>query len=325
MITGEGITRMNERDAVLITGSSTGIGRATALHLAKKDYLVFAGLRRSTSIEELEREERRIIPLKLDVCQEEEIRSAFAKVKDVLHRRGCRSFNLILNAGVGLGLPAEIQRSEVLREVMEVNFYGSVQVVQGFFPLLRTYGGTIIFITSINGKLALPMMSAYASSKFATEAYADALRRELALFAPGIRVVIVEPGAIRTPIFDRSSRWSQDLFASSSSPVKEVYAQTARMMERAVELSLRQASPPEKVARTIEKILRSRFPAPRYRVGLDADLQFLLVQFFPDRVVDFLIGLGFKALAWFVEKEKEPSRDSEGKDQGVKDRTREVS
>jgi NAD(P)-dependent dehydrogenase (short-subunit alcohol dehydrogenase family) len=282
-------------EAVLITGASSGIGRETALHLARRDYQVFAGVRRLHSMDDLQREG--IYPVKLDVRREEEIHSIRNDLEEVFSRKPPLAFHLILNAGVGLGFPAELQPLEVLREVMEVNFFGSVRVVHAFLPLVKRYGGKIVFITSINGKIALPMMSAYASSKFATEGYADALRRELSLFAPKkVRVVIVEPGTIRTPIFDRSSRWSLELFASLPDSLRESYAHIPSLMEKAVALSLRQASPPEKVARAIERILRSRSPAPRYRVGLDADLQFWMSRLLPDRVVDLLIRLGYRLL-----------------------------
>lgn len=181
--------------AVLVTGSSTGIGRATAARLDRAGFSVFAGVRNRGDAEALEAEASdRLEPVILDVTDEATILATRERIDQVT---GGRLHGLVNNAGVVVGGPVETMDLDALRRQLEVNLVGQVAVTQQMLPLLREAGGRVVLMSSVGGRMSLPYLSAYHASKFALEAIGDALRMEAKPF--GVGVSLVEPGSIRTP------------------------------------------------------------------------------------------------------------------------------
>ena len=188
------------RPAVVITGASTGIGAASATELARHGFSVFAGVRKQRDGERLTAQSGHIVPLLLDVTNSEQIASAAETV--------CRSVGdaglagLVNNAGIVVAGPLEILPLDQLRLQLEVNVVGQIAVTQAFLPLLRKARGRIVNMSSLNGRIASPYLAPYAASKHALEAVNNAIRLELRAW--GIRVLVIEPGATTTPIWDKA-------------------------------------------------------------------------------------------------------------------------
>jgi NAD(P)-dependent dehydrogenase (short-subunit alcohol dehydrogenase family) len=179
---------------VLITGCTSGIGRATALHLAAQGHRVFATGRNPKALEELAREAKGPIhPIELDVTSSASVEAARAMVEQ--ETQGAGIDVLINNAGFSLGCPIELLDDAALRSVFETNVFGLVRVTRAFVPAMRARrSGLIINMSCITGRITFPFEGAYTASKYAVESISDALRLELAPF--GIKVSIMEPGAI---------------------------------------------------------------------------------------------------------------------------------
>jgi NAD(P)-dependent dehydrogenase (short-subunit alcohol dehydrogenase family) len=202
----------NASGAVVVTGASTGIGRATALLQDKEGYTVFAGVRKQEDAKSLAEEgSDRLTPITIDVTKERSIADAKQSVEQAVGEEGL--VGLVNNAGVGDGGPVETMDLDVLRNVLEVNLVGQVAVTQAFLPLIRKTPGTIVFIASIGGRIASPFMSPYNTSKFAIEALGESLRQELAPW--GIDVAVIEPGSIDTPIWRKGAETIDERWSSS--------------------------------------------------------------------------------------------------------------
>lgn len=271
---------------VVITGASTGIGAACALHLDGLGFHVFAGVRKMEDGEALRsRGSTRLTPLLLDVTDEKSIRNAVALVESRVGAAGL--FGLVNNAGVAVAGPLEAVSIPDLRRQMEINVIGQVAVTQAFLPLIRKARGRIVNMGSIAGRATMPLMGPYSASKFALEALTDALRLELQPW--GIRVSIVEPGAIATPIWEKSKRDAEALKAMSPAGLTELYREAIAAVERAVAQAAQRAIPPDEVARAVEHALLAPRPKTRYLVGTDAKIRALMVKLLPDRLADWVL------------------------------------
>ena len=188
-------------DAIVVTGAATGIGRAIALRLAAAGATVFAGVRRESDGTSLAAAALagRIRPLIFDVTDVEAIERARASVA----RSGLPLAGIVNNAGISVAGPLEVLPDAELRRQFDVNFFGAIAVTRAFLPALRASNGRVVSVGSISGKISVPMLGAYAASKFALEAACDALRVELR--PSGIDVVLIEPGAVKTPIWQKST------------------------------------------------------------------------------------------------------------------------
>src|SRR5581483_8084343 len=190
----------NESGAVVVTGASSGIGRATALDLDARGYRVFAGVRKDDDAKSLAEEgSDRLKPIKIDVAKERSVATAARNVKKAVGDEGL--VGLVNNAGVGGGGPVEFLDLDDLRNVLEVNLIGQIAVTKAFLPLVRAARGTIVFVASIGGRVASPLLSPYNISKFGLEALGEALRHEVEPW--GIDVAVVEPGSIDTQIWSK--------------------------------------------------------------------------------------------------------------------------
>lgn len=271
---------------VLVTGASTGIGRECALHMDRLGYQVFAGVRRQVDGDALAKEaSTNLTPILLDVADERSIAKAEGHIREDCSENGL--VGLVNNAGIAVAGPLEFIPIPELRRQMEVNVIGQVAVTQAFLPLLRKAHGRIIFISSISGRVASPLLGPYAASKFALEALADALRREL--YPWGLHVSVVEPGRIETPIWEKSVASAVDLLNGLPPEVETLYG---GLIDARREGALKGTggAPVEAVARAVEHALVSLRPKTRYLVGRDARIGALAVRLLPDRLLDRILA-----------------------------------
>ncbi|CAM5516924.1 MULTISPECIES: SDR family oxidoreductase [Streptomyces] len=271
--------------AVLVTGASSGLGRACALHLARVGFPVFAGVRKEADGKELAdaAPASRLTPVLVDVTNEESVTGAAARVADATGDRGL--WGLVNNAGVCVSAPLECVTPERLRWQLETNVVGQLTVTRAFLPALRRAGGRIVNVTSGLGSVALPYLGAYASAQFAKEALSDVLRREL--HPSGVHVSVVQPGAIMTPIWGKVGDVGRAALENVPERVADVYrVPFNRFLHQNEEQARRSRTRPEDFARTVTKALMTARPRTRYRVGADARNASVLARVLPDVVLD---------------------------------------
>jgi len=273
----------------LVTGASSGIGRASALRLARGGWTVLAGVRDPAAGERLQEEAGsagRLLPLILDVTDPEHLAGAAARVQQESGGDGAGGLDgLVNNAGIGVGGPMELLSEEDLRHQFDVNVFGQLAITQALLPALRRAHGRIVFVSSIGGRIAMPFTAPYAASKHAIEAFGDALRVEL--HTSGVQVVLVEPGSVATPIWDKSRAEAQRLTVPPE--LAEQYGHVTAAMDRTLEQTASRGVPPEQVAETIERALTAPRPRTRYVVGRDARMMLIVRRVLPDRVFDRVI------------------------------------
>lgn len=270
---------------VVITGASTGIGAGCAIGCAQQGMTVFAGVRDLRAGEALQAKEGAIIPLQLDVTDDESIKRAADTVRQRVGGAGLAG--LINNAGIAIGSPLEVIPLSQLRKQLEVNVIGQIAVTQAFLPLLRQAQGRIVNMGSIAGRGTIPMMGPYSASKFAMEALTNALRLEL--YPWGIHVSIIEPGAIATPIWDKSLNTALDVEKDMPAGAKLLYEKAARQVWEAVQEAAQRAIPVDAVVQAVLHALTSPRPKTRYLVGTDAKLRAFMAKWLPDRMQDWIL------------------------------------
>ena len=271
--------------AVVVTGASSGLGRACALHLDQAGFRVFAGVRRSDDALALmaASSSGRLCPIKLDVTREESIWKAAARVAEQTDGEGL--WGLVNNAGTCLSAPLECLSPEALRYQMETNLIGHFAVTRAFLPQTRKAEGRIINVTSGLGRIAGPYLGAYAATQFAKEGLSDALRRELKPFR--VAVVVVQPGAISTPIWGKTREAAHDILGGAHDEVAELYRPSfLRFLERHEQWARSSTTHPENFARAVAHALTVRRPRTRYRVGRDAWAAGALARLLPDSLLD---------------------------------------
>jgi NAD(P)-dependent dehydrogenase (short-subunit alcohol dehydrogenase family) len=250
--------------SAVVTGASTGIGRACALALHRQGWMVFAGVRRDADGDSLRRETSdRLHPVRLDVTDPDQVRQAADRVAGAVGASGLDG--LVNNAGIAVAGPLEFVPPARLLRQLEVNVVGQVAVTQALLPLLRRARGRIVNMGSVSGLISLPFMGPYSASKFALEAVTDALRLELAPW--GVEVVIVEPGAVATPIWDKSGQAAADLFAALPPEAGTLYGEVFEGLRAAVVAQGRRGIPPARVAQVVLRALTARRPRTRYVVA----------------------------------------------------------
>jgi NAD(P)-dependent dehydrogenase (short-subunit alcohol dehydrogenase family) len=281
---------------VLITGASTGIGRTTALRLAGAGWTVFAGVRDPAAGERLQREGAagRVIPLSLDVTDAGQIERARARVHEQAARAGGAQGGLdalVNNAGIGVGGPLELLSPEDLRMQFEVNVFGQIAVTRALLGALRVARGRIVLLSSIGGRVSVPFNGPYAASKHAIEALGDALRGEL--HSSRIRVCLVAPGSVKTPIWSKARDTAEGLEIPPE--LREEYGRVPAAFAKILADTERRGVSPEQVAATIERALTARRPRARYLVGRDARGMVLAHALLPtgafDRVLRRVLGV----------------------------------
>ncbi len=277
---------MADLPAVVVTGASTGIGASCALRLVQHGYRVFAGVRNPEDGERLLRGTRGGLQwLPLDVTDAGMIAMAAETVRSAQGHRGLAG--LVNSAGIAVGGPLEYLSVDRLRTQLEVNVVGLHAVTQAFIPLIRQARGRIVHIGSIAGRIASPFTGAYAASKHAVEALTDALRLELA--PEGIHVSVVEPGQIRTPIWDKGLREFSSLTAQIPAEGMLRYRGRLQALHHILERARTRSTPPEAVAGAVLHALESSVPRTRYVVGRDARLRLWMARLLSDRAMDVVV------------------------------------
>lgn len=268
---------------VVITGASSGIGRAAAEYLAGQDWRVFAGVRKEEDGEPLREANRNIIPILLDVTKSDQVEAAVQTVRETLD--GVKLAGLVNNAGIANMGPLALQPLDQFEAHFHVNVFGALRATQAFAPLLGMdeilsgKPGRIVNITSVGGKLASPFLGAYTATKHAMESMTDSLRRELVIF--GIDAISIGPGSVKTPIWDKAEEDNSSNPYSNSPWAKplEIFSQT--MLEGG-----RDGLEPDVVAKDIEHALTSDSPKARYAPVPDKLTNFTLPMLMPKRWVD---------------------------------------
>lgn len=272
---------------VVITGASTGIGAASALALDRAGWRVFAGVRRMEDGAALRQQaSERLTSLALDVADADSIAAAAQVVSAALGDAGLHG--LVNNAGISVAAPIEFVPVAELRRQLEVNVTGQVAVTQAFLPLLRRVRGRIVNMGSMSGVLAPPFLGPYAASKFAMEALTDCLRVELRPW--GIEVVIIEPGGIATPIWEKSLAAADRLLEAVPQQVFEYYGPVIKGMRRMAQRTGQAGLPVRLVADAVTHALTARRPRTRYRIAKSGWLTQHLIARLPDRTRDGLIA-----------------------------------
>lgn len=274
------------KGAVVITGASTGIGMACALHLDRLGFRVFAGIRKENDGNALiQGSEGRITPLHLEVTDSA---AAFAAADHVAKAVGNAGLaGLVNNAGIAVGGPLEFLPLSEIRKQLEVNVLGQIAVTQAFLRLLRPARGRIVNMGSIAGRVASPFIGPYSASKYAFEAITDALRVELLPW--GISVSILEPGDVATPIWKKSLAAAQRTLQGFPPQAVDLYGPALAAVTRAAEKAAAAGIDTYPVVRAVEHALTSGNPKTRYLVGRGVRLRAFLKKVLPDRLFDRLI------------------------------------
>lgn len=287
--------------SVLITGASSGIGEACAVELHGRGFRVFAGVRRDADAARLvQQTSPRLVPILLDVTDAQAVARAAKTIAEATGPAGLAG--LVNNAGITVAFPLEFLPLDVLRCQLEVNLVGPLAVTQAVLPLLRAARGRIVNMSSISGVVAAPYVGAYAASKHALEALSDSLRVELRHF--GIRVAVIEPGDVATPLWEKSRTAAdglRDRLLSEGThevppEVRESYAGDIAAMRQATAQIAARAMPVQRVVRAVVHALCARRPKTRYMVGAKTWGARCLLRLLPDATRDWIVcrNLGMK-------------------------------
>lgn len=280
-----------DRRYIVVTGASTGIGKACALYLDARGFHVFAGVRRAEDGAALQScGARNLKPVLLDVSDSASVRGAAEEVARAVGDAGLAG--LVNNAGIAVAGPLEFLPIDRLRRQFEVNVIGLVAATQAFLPMIRKTKGRIVHISSVAGRIAMPFLGPYAASKHAVEALADSQRVELKTW--GIHVALIEPGAISTPIWEKSKREAVELRRELPPPCEQYYGKVLDTMPDRTQEMERMGVPPEQVARRVFHALTARHPRTRYLVGKAVRLQLLAAALLPDKVLDWVMMMALR-------------------------------
>jgi NAD(P)-dependent dehydrogenase (short-subunit alcohol dehydrogenase family) len=289
---------------VIVTGASTGIGRAIALDLHRRGWSVLAGIRRDVDGADLLAAANsneansgsaaggRLQPLRLDITNADQLAASTEIAAEFCGDAGLQV--LINNAGIVVPGPLEFLPLDGFRKQLEVNTTGALAATQQFLPLLRlaaaekpSHKPRILMVSSISGRVGTPMVGAYNASKFAMEGMSDALRREL--LSHDIDVILIEPGAIATPIWRTTSIRAQRMEPDFPQRSSEVYAPFVQSLRNNLPKIEKRAIPAERVAEVVFTAVSKRRPKARYLIGTDAKLGAWLQRLLPTRWFDRLI------------------------------------
>lgn len=279
--------------SIVVTGVSTGIGWGITKVLIQRGFRVFGSVRKPQDAERLSKEfGERFVPLLFDVTDEAAVQAAAQQVSDELG--GETLFGLVNNAGIAVPAPLMHQPTDDFRHQLEVNLVSVVIVTKAFLPLLgsdRSRLGTpgrIINISSVGGKFGGPFLAAYAASKHGVEGLSESLRRELMLY--GIDVIIIGPGSVATPIWEKAEQVDLSMYANTE------YMEAARRVQEYMIRDGKNGYPPEKVGQVVWHALTTRNPRIRYAVIPGSSFRRIFQMLLPKRVVDRMIAtnLGFK-------------------------------
>jgi len=272
---------------IVLTGVSTGIGYSTAEILCNSGYLVYGSVREEADAKKTKDDfGENFTPLIFDVTDKKSIHENAELVKNEL-KPGEVLSGLVNNAGVAMGGPVSLIDTDIFRKQFEVNFFGLIEVTKTFLPMLgavkhSTIQGKIINISSVAGRNANPFVSPYTSSKFALEGFSDALRRELLLY--GVDVILIEPGPIKTAIWDKVPDQENNEFTGTDyePSLRKFYTFFIEMGKRGLDADI--------IGNKVKDILQNPAPKTRYVITPNRFVNFTLPNLLPDRIFDKLIG-----------------------------------
>ena len=273
---------------VLVTGVSTGIGYSAVKHLIDSGYGVFGSVRKQEDASRLQSDfGENFIPLIFDVTDEKAVLDSVEIVESKLGPQD-QLVSIVNNSGIALGGPIQFLPTDVYRKQFEVNLFGVVNVTRSYLKLLgaergATHRGRVVMISSVSGKRSYPFVSPYTASKHALEAFSDSLRREMMLY--GVKVVIIEPGPIKTPIWDKTPPVEDNPFLGTDyeSALRKFYGQM-------VTKGKYEGLPVDRVGKLIEKVITIKNPKTRYVITGRKWLDFILPGILPDRMMDRLFA-----------------------------------
>ena len=266
---------------VLVTGASTGIGEATVLHLKALGFDAVGAVRKDEDAERLEA--RGVRTVRIDVTDADQIAAARDELGDIALA------GLVNNAGIAVAAPLEFLPVDRLRQQLEINLIGQMAVTQAFLPALRRARGRIVMVSSIGGRVALPLVSPYNASKFGLEGMSDSLRRELR--SHGVDVVLVEPGGVKTPIWNKAEKLADDMLEDVPPEAERLYGKLIEAVRVGTQrIASETGSEPIAVAEVIGEALTTHRPRTRYLVGRDAKMRAAMSRVLPDRVMDRMIS-----------------------------------
>ncbi|CAF3999035.1 unnamed protein product [Rotaria sp. Silwood2] len=274
---------------VLISGCDTGFGHGLAIELDKQGFNVLAGVFVPDNVDSLKNKlSPKATVFRLDITKQEDIDAAFELVNGktkVLHA-------LVNNAGIAAGSYIDWTSIEVMRKVMDVNYFGHVAMTKKFLPLLiAKCDSRVVNICSVAGYLTLSSMSAYCTSKYALESFSDCLRREMVPW--NLRVSIIEPGFMRTPIIQGSPKLFADFRSQLSNDIKERWGEDfikARLNSIKDNAFFKHAEDPIKVVRALQHVVMNTVPHIRYRPGWQSSLVFFPISNLPAWMVDWFLS-----------------------------------
>ena len=277
----------DRQQLVLVTGASAGMGAATARELAGRGYHVLAGVRREVDADALRADG--IEPHILDITDESHVAAIAGRVADDPLRRPLRA--LINNAGIAINAPVETLPIAEWRNLFEVNLFGHVAMIQALLPALLHASGTIVNISSVGGKFAMATYGPYAASKFGLEAASDSLRREVGPL--GVKVVVVEPGAVTTRMAEHAVASADRNNATMTTDQLNRYADLAAAISAQQLSATKNGVSAERAAKVIAKAATASNPRTRYTIGSEAALLWL-TRLAPDRFLDRILRLALR-------------------------------
>lgn len=276
-------------EIIVVSGASTGIGAATARELAERGFHVIAGVRRDLDADALRT--ANIEPIILDITKHADIPALVDRLAADPQGRSLRA--VVNNAGIEVNAPVEALPLSEWRRIFDVNLFGHVAMLQALLPALLKSEGTIINISSVGGKVAMATYGPYAGSKFAFEAVSDSLRREVGPL--GVKVVVIEPGAVRTGMLARVTDNGEKIIRAMTPELRVRYSALMRSIVAQAEAAAPKGVPAEEAARVIANAIESKRPRARYTVGRDAAIVVRLARFLSDRMLDKLFARVLKS------------------------------
>lgn len=275
---------------VVVTGTSSGIGQATAKRLAAEGFYVLAGVRRQEDAVKIN--SRNIEAVIVDITNADTLKALAERVEQDSFGRPLRA--VVNNAGIAVNAPLEMVPLDELRRQMEVSVIGQVAVIQALTPALLAGGGRVVNIGSLGGKVAMPGFGVYSAAKFAMEAINDSFRREMASF--GLKVIMITPGGVSTGMSEQGITTAERLARLMTPDQHQRHDRLFDAVKAQAETWARDGVRPEKAAAVISRAIHDRKPRTRYTVGRDSALLTRLVRFLPDSLLDRMLRSQMKLL-----------------------------
>ncbi|MFB5676913.1 SDR family oxidoreductase [Paenibacillus terreus] len=271
------------QELVVVTGTSSGIGRATAEQLAAEGFHVLAGVRRQEDADKIKRQN--IDPVIVDVTKIDTLKALAERVEQDPHGRPLRA--VVNNAGIAVNAPLEMIPLDEFRRQFEVSVIGQVAVIQALTPALLNSGGRVVNIGSVGGKISMPGFGIYSAAKYAMEAINDSLRREMSSF--GLKVIMITPGGVSTGLSEQGITTAERLAKLMTPDQHRRHDRLFDAVKAQAETWAKDGIPSRKVAEVVSRAIHASKPRTRYTAGPDAALLTRLVRILPDKLLDRML------------------------------------